>query len=169
MAHPTCHEFLVTYLIEANLWTKILFKYHQRKCLVVLDFVIATTFDVKTVKLQLLKSWKKGIGISSLRWQQTSYLNQIQNTYRNRKNMCKANLDDFAPMFVLHIIRHEIELRIRWKQKYFHWGSGSIHFRKQTEAIKWPSALFTNYIFRSQNMFQQSWFLTQFLLRQNTK
>ena len=36
--------------------------------------------------------------------------------------MCKANLSDFAPMFVLHIIRHEIELRIRQKQKLFSLG-----------------------------------------------
>ena len=36
--------------------------------------------------------------------------------------MCKANLSDFAPMFVLRIIRHEIELRIRQKQKLFSLG-----------------------------------------------
>ena len=36
--------------------------------------------------------------------------------------MCKANLSDFAPMFALHIIRHEIELRIRQKQKLFSLG-----------------------------------------------
>ena len=36
--------------------------------------------------------------------------------------MCKANLSDFAPMSVLHIIRHEIELRIRQKQKLFSLG-----------------------------------------------
>lgn len=70
--------------------------------------------------------------------------------------MCKANLSDFAPMFALHIIRHEIELRIRQKQKLFSLGEWINPLPKTNRSDKMDSAHSHELHCSFTNMFQQS-------------